>query len=141
MPQRSFRPCSNPGCSTLTRHGRCGRHRDQQQAEARARDFERGSSSERGYDRRWRKARDAWLREHPLCGDRDGGQSREHSACAREGRVTAAAVVDHVVPHRGDDARFWDRGNWQALCRACHDLKTSAERSAIRAGVPALAGG
>jgi 5-methylcytosine-specific restriction protein A len=41
--------------------------------------------------------------------------------------VVAATVVDHVVPHRGDAALFWDEVNWAALCKRCHDAKTARE--------------
>ncbi len=41
--------------------------------------------------------------------------------CAKAGRVTAATVVDHIKPHRGDQKLFWDTANWQALCKPCHD--------------------
>lgn len=30
-------------------------------------------------------------------------------------------VVDHVVPHRGDERLFWDIGNLQAVSKAYHD--------------------
>ena len=30
-------------------------------------------------------------------------------------------VVDHVVPHRGDERLFWDVGNLQAVSKAYHD--------------------
>jgi 5-methylcytosine-specific restriction protein A len=36
-------------------------------------------------------------------------------------------VVDHVVPHRGDAILFWDRANWQSMCKPCHDTKTTRE--------------
>ena len=42
---------------------------------------------------------------------------------AREGRA-----IDHVVAHRGDEGRFWDESNWQALCGRCHSLKSNRER-------------
>ena len=42
------------------------------------------------------------------------------------GVVTPAAVVDHVLPHRGDWSLFWDESNWQPLCKPCHDAKTAA---------------
>ena len=42
----------------------------------------------------------------------------------KEGRYRKATVVDHIIPHRGDDALFWDQSNWQALCKKCHDKKT-----------------
>jgi 5-methylcytosine-specific restriction endonuclease McrA len=38
-----------------------------------------------------------------------------------------AQVVDHITPHRGDPAKFWDAANWQALCKRCHDRKTMTE--------------
>jgi len=36
-------------------------------------------------------------------------------------------VVDHIVPHRGDRALFWDTSNWQPLCKPHHDAKTARE--------------
>lgn len=65
------------------------------------------SASERGYDSRWQKAREGWLRAHPLCVMCD--------------RATPATVVDHKVAHRGDKVLFWDKNNWQSLCKKCHD--------------------
>lgn len=41
--------------------------------------------------------------------------------CAAEGKVVAANVVDHIVPHKGDEKLFWDEDNWQALCPPHHD--------------------
>lgn len=79
------------------------------------------TSAERGYDHRWRKARAIYLRAHPLC-----------CYCEREGRLTPATVVDHVVPHRGDERLFWREDNWQPLCRRCHDGVKAREES--RAG-------
>ena len=39
--------------------------------------------------------------------------------------MRAASVVDHKQPHRGDYAKFWERSNWQAMAKECHDLKTA----------------
>ena len=47
--------------------------------------------------------------------------------CMKEGRYRKATVVDHVVPHRGDIKLFWDRDNWQSLCKEHHDRKTLTE--------------
>jgi 5-methylcytosine-specific restriction endonuclease McrA len=41
--------------------------------------------------------------------------------CRDKGRVTVATVVDHIIPHRGDQALFWDVSNWQSLCKPHHD--------------------
>lgn len=76
----------------------------------------RESSNERGYTARWRKARDGWLRSHPLC-----------VHCEQQGRVRAANEVDHIQPHKGDIVLFWDNTNWQSLCKPCHSLKTATE--------------
>ena len=73
----------------------------------------RESAAKRGYGSRWQKARAAWLMLHPLCAE-----------CQRHGRVTAATVVDHIIPHRGNMELFWDRDNWDSLCAPCHNKKT-----------------
>jgi len=42
-------------------------------------------------------------------------------------------VVDHIVPHRGDQELFRDPANWQALCKLCHDIdKQRSERSTAK---------
>jgi 5-methylcytosine-specific restriction protein A len=77
---------------------------------------QRPSAARRGYGSRWRRARQAFLKRNPLC-----------VACRAEGQLEAATVVDHVVPHRGDTRLFWDRANWQSMCKSCHDAKTARE--------------
>ncbi len=80
--------------------------------------FERDSSAARGYARRWRKARAAFLRKNPLC-----------VMCRAEGKTREAHVVDHIIPHKGDRKLFWDRSNWQGLCTAHHSgAKQALER-------------
>ncbi|MCA0996301.1 HNH endonuclease signature motif containing protein [Alloyangia pacifica] len=32
-----------------------------------------------------------------------------------------ATVVDHIIAHRGDMTLFWDKANWQPLCKSCHN--------------------
>jgi 5-methylcytosine-specific restriction enzyme A len=89
------------------------------------------TTTERGYDMRWRRFRAHWLRRHPLCGDREGGRSIEHSQCARDGRAVAASVCDHINPHRGDQDAFW-AGPFQSLCSSCHGRKQQAVGEAQR---------
>jgi 5-methylcytosine-specific restriction enzyme A len=79
-------------------------------------DRERPSAARRGYGPRWRRARAAFLAQHPLC-----------AACGALGRVAAATIVDHVVPHRGDQRLFWDERSWAPACKPCHDAKTARE--------------
>lgn len=114
MARSARRPCAQPGCPALVTKGCCPAHT---RTDARG-DGGRGTAHERGYGARWRKARETYLASHPLCAE-----------CLRRGRTTAARVVDHVVPHRGDQALFWDTANWQALCDFtspydCHGAKT-----------------
>jgi 5-methylcytosine-specific restriction enzyme A len=45
--------------------------------------------------------------------------------CATKNCARAACIVDHVRPHRGINALFFDRDNLQALCKRCHDRKTA----------------
>ena len=76
------------------------------------------------YGRRWKKARKAYLVQHPLC-----------VMCRQQGRLTAATLVDHVKPHNGDEALFWDVNNWQALCQPHHDsAKQRIEKGGHEAG-------
>lgn len=74
------------------------------------------TTNERGYTYRWQQARAAFLRSNPLC-----------VMCQADGVIAAAEVVDHIEPHRGDMARFWDEANWQPLCKRHHDAKTQTE--------------
>ena len=115
MPLAAPKPCNYPGCGVLVRDGssRCDKHK---RAESRALDLRRGSSSERGYSYKWQQARKGFLRAHRLC-----------VMCESHGEVVAATVVDHITPHKGDKALFWQRSNWQPLCKPCHDSKTATE--------------
>ena len=62
------------------------------------------------YDRqRWKRRRAAFLQANPLC-----------RMCEAQGRTTLATVVDHVKPHKGDEALFFDEENWQGLCATDH---------------------
>ncbi len=58
---------------------------------------------------RWKRRRAEQLRRDPLC-----------RMCTQLGRTTAACIADHVKPHRGDEAKFFE-GQLQSLCKACHD--------------------
>jgi 5-methylcytosine-specific restriction protein A len=75
------------------------------------------------YGRRWDRLRLRFLDKNPLC---------KH--CLELGEVTPATVVDHIKAHKGDEALFWDKSNWQPLCPACHDgWKRSLEAAEAKA--------
>lgn len=76
------------------------------------------------YGYKWQQARAGYLRNHPLCTDH-----------LKRGYYVPAEVVDHVEPHRGDMVKFWDKTNWQSLCKLCHDsYKQRIEKSGIDTG-------
>ncbi len=83
---------------------------------------ERQQSHERGYDHRWRKARAAFLRSNPTCA---------YCAAMTPPRLTAATVVDHATPHKGDPEIFWDQSRWVSACRECHNRKTATHDGAF----------
>jgi len=127
MPIRPPRICRAPGCGKTTPDGGycagCDAVRRKRVAASRP------TAAGRGYDGRWAKARIGFLRKHPLC-----------RSCDDLGVTTAATVVDHVTPHKGDKVLFWDRLNWQALCKRCHDRKTAFESRFGRAPSPTTPG-
>ena len=81
------------------------------------------TAAQRGYGYKWQKARSAFLDEpdNTLC-----------VMCAADNRVTIATVVDHRIPHKGDMTLFWDRSNWQPLCKFHHDSHKQAEEKGFK---------
>jgi len=113
MPYKLKTPCLHPGCREINYAGYCKKHKREKAAEV---DRDRPSSNSRGYNYKWQKSRVPFLKAHPLC-----------VYCKTKGIITAARVVDHIVPHKGDMNRFWDKTNWQALCISCHNRKSVTE--------------
>ena len=117
MALKPLRPCRHPGCSALTREGYCPKHKPPKAPR-------RASAEYHGWYSLpiWTDAlRPAQLLREPFC-----------RVCAARGVRTRATVVDHIVPHRGNWARFTDRGNLQSLCKICHDRKTAREQAEER---------
>lgn len=108
-----MRICLEPGCPERVPSGRCAKH-----AQVTRQHYKRHYSGTRGlnYGRRWQKRRALFIEQHPLC-----------VQCEGEGVVEPTAEVDHIIPHRGDYALFWDESNWQGLCKRHHSEKTAKE--------------
>jgi 5-methylcytosine-specific restriction protein A len=101
-------------------------HGDRQVVQ-REQDRARGSAAERGYDSRWRKASRSHLTRSPVC------RYCEADAWGNGAAVTAATLVDHLFPHRGDTGLFWSTEWWVSSCKACHDgPKQAVERAGWR---------
>lgn len=72
----------------------------------------------------WQRLRGEQLAAFPCC-----------RYCEAMGRKRLAQVVDHKVPHKGDEALFFDPNNLQSLCKRCHDsAKQTLERSGVLPG-------
>lgn len=127
LPSKPMRPCAHPGCRELVRSGYCEKHRpkDSQRRSAPAAAWHRWYSSPEWRDR----IRPAQLLREPFC--------RECAKLADAGgrpelKRVPATDVDHIVPHRGNRALFFDESNLQSLCHACHSRKTQAEMAGKR---------
>src|SRR5688572_20756399 len=112
MPTAALRPCLEPGCPSFAeRRGRCVVHATEfRRPQLR---FQQGPVN---YGRAWKTARAIYLREHPWCVD-----------CLTENKQIPATELDHKIPHRGDVEQFWNREQWQGLCRSHHAAKTARE--------------
>ena len=60
--------------------------------------------------RQWRLLRVGQFRREPDC-----------RFCRVMGRATAATIIDHAKPHRGDAGLFFDPENLISLCKPHHD--------------------
>lgn len=88
----------------------------------------RVSARKRGYDNTWDKAARLYRRANPLC-----------VGCLALGRIEPATLVDHIEPHKGNQAKFWDQaGNWQSSCDWHHNsIKKQLEALWERGAIPA----
>src|SRR4051812_44452520 len=113
------RPCARPGCHALVVKGYCDGCRPKYSPEARRTEARKDQLSKKWYDSpRWRATRKGYFKEHPLCADIYGRHAPG---------VVAATELGHKVPHKEDWKLFWDRANWQGLCKGCHSTKTATE--------------
>lgn len=60
--------------------------------------------------RQWRALRINQLQNNPLC-----------AFCLSQNLIVSASIVDHVIPHKGNKALFFQPDNLQSLCKLCHD--------------------
>lgn len=112
MPLRPSRLCKHPGCGRVAEaNGYCKLH----QSYAKQISYVKDKDIHNMYSHKWQKVSKAFLAKHPWCAE-----------CLRQDETwTPATVVDHIKPHRGNQSLFWDRNNWQPLCKHHHDQKTA----------------
>lgn len=102
------------GCGKVVPSGERCLCQQKQDRERKARhDAKRPTARQRGYTAEWTRESKAYLADYP--------------SCRRCGAL--ATLVDHIQPHKGNQALFWNRANWQPLCTPCHSgAKQSQER-------------
>jgi len=97
------KPCRNRGCPNAQP---CADHSNDKQY-----DQHRGSSSARGYDRRWQLIRRLKLSRDPLC-----------ERCSTDMHPVVADMAHHIRPvGERPDLRL-NMFNLQSLCNDCHEI-------------------
>ncbi len=81
--------------------------------------YQRERSSELYHTYRWTRLSRAFRQSHPLCAE-----------CARNGRLKAAEVVDHITPFPVC-RDFFDESNLQSLCSDCNIAKGNRDKAVI----------
>ena len=116
MPPSPARPCTHIGCRALSRDGtgRCPDH-------PREKWGKRADAPKRITGSKLQALRAALFRESPLC-----------VVCMAAGRVTVATERDHIIPLSQTRMDVPNNNGVQALCHACHEVKSKAERLAGR---------
>lgn len=110
MALRPWRECADYRCTVLTRNKYCpiheAEHNNDRSKTQKEYDRKRGRRQARGYDSRYEKSRDIFLRNNPLCDD-----------CLSRGIISPSEVYHHI----DGNAHNRSPDNAKALCRDCHE--------------------
>ena len=79
----------------------------------------RPRSREEYHSARWTRESKVFREKHPLC-----------AICLEKGLLVPSEVVDHIIPV-AVCSDFWDKTNWQALCRKCNIEKGNKDKRLI----------
>lgn len=79
----------------------------------------RPRSCEEYHMARWTRESKVFREKHPLC-----------ARCLEQGLLVPSEVVDHIIPV-AVYPDFWDKTNWQALCRKCNIEKGNKDKRLI----------
>ncbi|MDE1468890.1 HNH endonuclease [Eubacterium limosum] len=106
MPRSPKKPCSHPNCPNLTEGRFCEEHEVLERR--RYNKYSRSPDTNRKYGRAWKRIRDRYIAQHPLC-----------ERCECDGKLTVAAEVHHKLPVSQGGQHSKD--NLMSLCRSCHN--------------------
>ena len=112
VPMKPKRPCSYPGCPSLTTERLCEAHAKKESK--RYEQYGRDPAKKKRYGRSWRRIRDQQLAEHPLC-----------EQCEKIGKINPAREVHHIKPLSKGGMN--EPGNLMSLCTSCHSEITARE--------------
>lgn len=114
MPRKPKKPCRHPGCPELVDSMYCTKHK--QINNKNYEKYERNPEVRKHYGYQWRKIRNNYIRQHPLC-----------AHCLANGLAILAEEVDHILPISKGGSH--DEMNLQSLCKSCHSRKSVKEGS------------
>ena len=106
MPYKPKRPCAYPGCPKLTDGLYCAEHK--KKTDKAYDKYSRSPDFNRTYGRSWKRIRDRYIKQHPLC-----------ERCQEEGRLTPVDEVHHIIPVSQSGRSTPD--NLMSLCHSCHN--------------------
>jgi len=112
LPRKPKHPCGYPGCKELTDRRYCAEH--EKLVNKQYERYGRDPNTKKRYGRAWKRIRDSYASEHPLC-----------EQCYKEGKLVPVEQVHHIKPLA--EGGTHDRGNLISLCASCH-AKIHAER-------------
>jgi 5-methylcytosine-specific restriction enzyme A len=119
MPYKSKHPCKCRGCNKLAEpsHGYCPNHKEIEDKEHKDNHKLYKSHRDDKYiqafykSKEWERARKARLiMDNGLCQD-----------CLRQGKITIATIVHHIVPAKVNWLLRLVLSNLMSLCDACHN--------------------
>lgn len=107
MPYAPRRGCAYGNCKELAVSGSqyCEEHK--KLVDRQYNRYTRTDEVKKKYGRKWKRIRDRYAREHPLC-----------EKCLEDGKVTLVEEVHHIIPVSQGGTH--DRDNLMSLCRSCH---------------------
>ena len=105
MPRKPKRPCSYPRCPRLTEGRLCEKH--QRIENRRYEKYDRDPAVRRRYGRGWKRIRDRYVSQHPLC-----------EQCLEHGILRPVKEVHHKIPLA--EGGTHEENNLIFLCKECH---------------------
>ena len=100
MPRKPKSPCSYPGCPKLTDDRYCEKHK--RLTNKNYNKYQRDPKSNKRYGRAWKRIRDRYVKEYPLC-----EECKKHGSLLLKG-------MHHIVPCQGGN-EFQS----YVLCKSC----------------------